>query len=79
MESGPALILRTLDKHLTAPGRVRLFGGAALILGYGRQRQTEDADLLLDDAECRALIADEPPAPAGRVRGGTLIDDRFAS
>lgn len=56
MESGPALILRTLDKHLTAQGRVRLFGGAALILGYGSQRQTEDADLLLDDAECRALI-----------------------
>lgn len=56
MESGPALILQTLDKHLTAPGKVRLFGGAAFILGYGRQRFTEDADLLLDDAECRALI-----------------------
>jgi hypothetical protein len=56
VESGPALILRTLDRHLTAPGEVRLFGGAALILGYGRQRQTEDADLLLDDAECQALI-----------------------
>jgi hypothetical protein len=58
MESGPALILRTLDRHLTAPGRIRLFGGAALVLGYGRRRQTEDADLLLDDAECRALIDD---------------------
>lgn len=56
MESGPALILTTLDRHLTAPGEVRLFGGAALILGYGGARQTEDADLLLDDAECRALI-----------------------
>lgn len=56
MESGPALILRTLDRHLTAAGAVRLFGGAALILAYGRARQTEDADLLLDDAECRALI-----------------------
>jgi hypothetical protein len=56
MESGPALILRCLDRHLTGPGMVRLFGGAALILCYGRARQTEDADLLLDDAECRALI-----------------------
>ncbi len=56
MQSGPALILTTLDRYLTAPGEVRLFDGAALILGYGRARQTEDADLLLDDAECQALI-----------------------
>ena len=56
MESGPALILKTLDSYLTAPGSIRLFGGAALILGYGRQRLTEDADLLLDESECRALI-----------------------
>lgn len=56
MESGPALILRTLDRHLTAPGAVRLFGGAAFVLGYGRARTTEDADLLLDDAECQTLI-----------------------
>jgi hypothetical protein len=56
VESGPALILRTLDKHMTAPGRVRLFGGAAFVLGYGRQRFTEDADLLLDDSECQLLI-----------------------
>lgn len=56
MESGPALILRTLDRHLTGPGRIRLFGGAALVLAYGRSRQTEDADLLLDDGECQALI-----------------------
>ena len=56
MESGPALILRTLDRHLTAPGEVRLFGGAAFVLGYGRVRTTDDADLLLDDVECQALI-----------------------
>lgn len=55
MESGPALILRTLDRHLTAPGEVRLFGGAAFVLGYGRER-TDDAELLLDDRECRVLI-----------------------
>lgn len=56
MESGPALILRTLDRHLTGPGKIRLFGGAALVLAFGRNRQTEDADLLLDDRECQALI-----------------------
>lgn len=56
MESGPALIIRTLDKHLTGPGSIRLFGGAAIILGYRRDRLTEDADLLLDDSECRTLI-----------------------
>lgn len=56
MESGPALILRTLDRHLTAPGEVRLFGGAAFVLGYGRNRTTDDADLLLDNHECQVLI-----------------------
>ena len=56
MESGPSLILRTLDRHLTAPGEVRLFGGAAFVLGYGRDRTTDDADLLLDDRECQTLI-----------------------
>jgi hypothetical protein len=58
VESGPALILRTLDRHLTGPGQVRLFGGAAFVLGYGRSRTTDDADLLLDDRECQALIDD---------------------
>lgn len=50
------LIIRTLDRHLTAPGTIRLLGGAALVLGYGLQRATEDADLLLDDREAQALI-----------------------
>lgn len=56
MANAPELILRTLDRHLTGPGEIRLLGGAALILAYGRQRSTEDADLLLDDRECQALI-----------------------
>ncbi len=56
MASTPFIILETLDRHLSAPGHIRLLGGAALILGYGRQRSTEDADLLLDDTEFRALI-----------------------
>jgi hypothetical protein len=58
MSSGPETILRTLDRHLTGPGEIRLFGGAALVLGYGRNRTTEDADLLMDDRECHALIED---------------------
>lgn len=64
MESGPALILTTLDRHLRGPGLIRLFGGAAFILGYGRKRTTEDADLLLDDRECQALIDDAGLAEA---------------
>ena len=58
MASSPRLILETLDRHMTGPGHVRLFGGAALILGYERNRTTEDADLLLEDAELQALIDD---------------------
>lgn len=58
MDQGPALILKTLDGFLRAPGMVRLFGGAAFILGYGRSRATEDADLLLDDRECQGLLDD---------------------
>lgn len=56
MASPARLILETLDSHLTGPGHIRLLGGAALILGYGRQRSTEDADLLLDDHEVTGLI-----------------------
>lgn len=53
----PALeILQALDRHLRAPGAVRLLGGAALILGYGLRRMTDDADLLLDEAEVDLLI-----------------------
>lgn len=64
MVSGPALILQTLDRHMTGPGVIRLFGGAAFILGFGRRRTTEDADLLLDDRECQALIDDSGFAEA---------------
>ncbi|MBI4818410.1 MAG: hypothetical protein HY791_19245 [Deltaproteobacteria bacterium] len=49
-------ILRTLASHLEGPGHVRLFGGAALILGYGLSRSTEDADLILDEQEVDVLI-----------------------
>ncbi|MGQ0508908.1 MAG: DUF6036 family nucleotidyltransferase, partial [Myxococcaceae bacterium] len=33
-----------------------LMGGAALILAYGLDRATEDADLLLDDTEAQFLV-----------------------
>lgn len=49
-------ILRVLAGHLTGPAELRLLGGAALILGYGRNRGTEDVDLVHDDAELQALI-----------------------
>ncbi len=32
--------------------------GQRLVLGYGRNRTTEDADLLMDDGKCQALIDD---------------------
>ncbi|MFZ5471032.1 MAG: DUF6036 family nucleotidyltransferase [Myxococcota bacterium] len=56
MASAPELILRTLDRHLRGPAQIRLMGGAALILAYGMDRTTEDADLLEDDRECELLI-----------------------
>lgn len=56
MANAARLILETLDRHLAARAHIRLLGGAAFILGYGRNRSTEDADLLLDDAEVQALI-----------------------
>lgn len=49
-------ILRCLGSHLQGPAHIRLLGGAALILGYGLDRATEDADLLMEDAELEALV-----------------------
>ncbi|MBI2374626.1 MAG: hypothetical protein HYV07_11580 [Deltaproteobacteria bacterium] len=51
-------ILQTLARHLEGPAHLRLFGGAALVLGYGLTRSTEDADLILDDREVETLIED---------------------
>lgn len=56
MANAAELILRTLDRHLTGPAEIRLMGGAALILAYGIDRTTEDADLLQDDRECELLV-----------------------
>ena len=56
MAGEAALILRTLEQHLEGPAHVRLFGGAAVILGYGATRATEDADLLQDDSEVQLMI-----------------------
>lgn len=49
-------ILRAFASHLSGPASIRLMGGAALILGYGRDRATEDVDVLLLDAEVEAMI-----------------------
>lgn len=49
-------ILRTLSSHLRQTAEIRLLGGAALVVGYGLDRTTEDADLLLDDRELGILI-----------------------
>jgi hypothetical protein len=51
-------ILRTLARHIEGPAHVRLLGGAALILGYGLDRTTEDADLLAEDAELELLASE---------------------
>lgn len=62
--NAPEQILAALDRHMTGPGHIRLMGGAALILGYGLSRSTEDADLLLDDDEVEALIERADLGPA---------------
>lgn len=49
-------ILRTLASKLEGPAHLRLLGGAALVLGYGLGRSTEDVDLLLEDGELQVLI-----------------------
>ena len=50
------LIARTLDAHLSGPAEVRVMGGAALVLGYGLERGTEDIDLIMEDDEIQVLI-----------------------
>lgn len=50
-------ILTTFAGFLKGPAKLRLMGGAALILGYGRQRATEDVDILQRDDEVTGMIA----------------------
>ncbi len=49
--SNPLRILRTLDRHLTAPVEITLFGRSALALGYaeapGHFHNTQDVDCIL--------------------------------
>jgi hypothetical protein len=49
--NNPLRILQTLDRHLTAPAEITLFGRAALALGYGAPRAdcaaTHDVDGIL--------------------------------
>lgn len=58
------IILTTLDRQLAHPADIRLLDGTALILGYGMDRATEDADLLLDDAEFAVLVEERGFAEA---------------
>lgn len=56
MANPAEVILASLDRHLRGPAALRLMGGAALILGYGSNRATEDADLLLEQSELEVLV-----------------------
>ncbi len=56
MDNPAEVILAALDRHLRGPAAVRLMGGAALILGYGCERATEGADVLLEQSELEALV-----------------------
>ena len=58
-------ILLTLDSHLSQRAEIRLMGGAAMILAYGRRRMTEDVDLLQDQAELE-FLAEERDFGHGR-------------
>lgn len=57
-------ILTTFDRHLSGPSAVRLMGGAAMILAYGRRRMTEDVDLLLRQEEAEYLAENCDLGPA---------------
>jgi hypothetical protein len=49
--NNPLLILQSLDRHLTAPAEITLFGRAALALGYAGSpatfATTHDIDAIL--------------------------------
>ena len=56
MANPAQVILATLDRHLRGPTPLRLMGGAALILGYGLDRATENAVLPIEQAGLEALV-----------------------
>ena len=59
----PERILRTLDRHLTRPTRVIIYGRAALALGYHSSPAsfyaTMDVDAILPESSMAAIEADE--------------------
>lgn len=61
--SHPLLILQTLDRHLTAPFTLYVYGRSALALGYtpspNDYHATMDVDAILPARDMRALEANE--------------------
>ena len=59
----PEQIVRTLDRHLTQPVRLILYGRAALALGYPASlpafHATMDVDAILPEVEMAAIEADD--------------------
>lgn len=59
----PEQIVRTLDRHLTQPVRLILYGRAALALGYPASlpafHATMDVDAILPEIEMAAIEADD--------------------
>jgi len=66
-------ILTVLDENLVGPGTLRLLGGAALIVGYGLRRTTEDVDLVMDSDEVQVLI-DEAGLSEALERTNALLE-----
>lgn len=61
--SNPLRILQTLDRHLTAPFTLYVYGRSALALGYANApadfHATMDVDAILPARDVRALEADD--------------------
>ena len=63
MKNNPLRILQTLDRHLTAPFELYVYGRSALALGYtdeqGRFQSTMDVDAILPARDIKAIEQNE--------------------
>lgn len=63
MKSNPLRILESLDRHLSGPFRLYIYGRSALALGYSaalpEYHATMDVDAILPASEVRAIEANE--------------------
>jgi hypothetical protein len=61
--NNPEVILRTLDRHLSEPARLILYGRAALALGFDDTPphfgSTKDVDAILPEVEMSAIEEDD--------------------